>query len=144
VRAHHRLLLRALVRQHRGRRLAGLDVAAAWPAAPRPVPATALLPERAIAGDPEARATLADIHRLLATTDTTLVETLSAYIDAGGALETTARALFVHPNTVRYRLRRVADLTGFAPTDPRDRWALSIGLTLGRLTLPAAGDNRSL
>lgn len=124
--------------------LAGLAVAEAWPAAPRPVPAAALLPERAIAGDLEAQETLADIHRLLATTDTTLVETLSAYIDAGGALETTARALFVHPNTVRYRLRRVADLTGFAPTDPRDRWALSIGLTLGRLTLPAAGDDRSL
>jgi sugar diacid utilization regulator len=124
--------------------LAGLEVATAWPAAPRPVPAAALLPERAIAGDPEAQATLADIHRLLAATDSTLVDTLSAYIDAGGALETTARALFVHPNTVRYRLRRVADLTGFAPTEPRDRWALSVGLTLGRLIPPDAAVDSSL
>jgi hypothetical protein len=124
--------------------LAGLAVADAWPAAPRPVPATALLPERAIAGDLEAQATLADIHRHLGATDSTLVDTLSAYIDAGGALETTARTLFVHPNTVRYRLRRVADLTGFAPTEARDRWALSVGLTLGRLTQVDAGEDGSL
>jgi sugar diacid utilization regulator len=124
--------------------LAGLAVADAWPAAPRPVPANALLPERAIAGDLEAQATLADIHRLLAATDVTLVDTLSAYIDAGGALEATARTLFVHPNTVRYRLRRVADLTGFVPADPRDRWALAVGLTLGRLTQAVAVDEGSL
>jgi hypothetical protein len=124
--------------------LAGLAAADAWPAAPRPVLAAALLPERAIAGDLEAQATLADIHRLLAATDRTLVDTLSAYIDAGGALETTARTLFVHPNTVRYRLRRVADLTGFAPTDARDRWALSVGLTIGRLTPADADEDGSL
>jgi sugar diacid utilization regulator len=124
--------------------LAGLAVASAWPAAPRPVPAALLLPERAIAGDLEAQATLADIHRLLAETDGALVDTLSAYIDAGGGLEATARALFVHPHTVRYRLRRVADVTGFAPTEARDRWALSVGLTLGRLAELPAADDRSL
>ena len=37
------------------RRSAGLDVAAAWPAAPRPVDADDLLPERALAGDPARR-----------------------------------------------------------------------------------------
>ena len=31
----------------------------------------------------------------------------------------TARILFVHPNTVRYRLGKVADLTGYDLTDPR-------------------------
>jgi sugar diacid utilization regulator len=113
--------------------IAGLTVAGAWPGAPRPVPADALLPERAIAGDEDAREALADVYSLLAATDPTLVETLAAFIDSGGALEGTARALFVHPNTVRYRLRRVSDVCGFAPTDPRERWALSIGLTLGRL-----------
>jgi hypothetical protein len=124
--------------------LAGLAVAEAWPTAPRPVPAASLLPERAIAGDEEAREMLADIHRLLAATDAALVDTLTAYVDCGGALEATARALFVHPNTVRYRLRRVADVTGLAPTDPRDRWALTIGLTLGRLTGAPAADDQSL
>ena len=38
-----------------------------------------------------------------------------------GSIEATARALFVHPNTVRYRLRQVAELTGSRPTDARGR-----------------------
>jgi DNA-binding PucR family transcriptional regulator len=113
--------------------LAGLNVAAAWPAAPRPVPADALLPERAIAGDEEARTALADVYSLLAVTDLTLVDTLAAFLEAGASLEATARALFVHPNTVRYRLRRVHDVSGFSPVDARERWALRIGLALGRL-----------
>jgi DNA-binding PucR family transcriptional regulator len=41
--------------------------------------------------------------------------------------------LFVHPNTVRYRLRRVTEITGFSPTDPRHALALRLGLALGRL-----------
>ena len=32
-----------------------------------------------------------------------------------------ARALFVHANTVRYRLRRVGEITGYAPPTPRRR-----------------------
>ena len=63
----------------------------------------------------------------------TLVETLSAYFASGRSLEGSARALFCHPNTVRYRLRQVADLTGHSPTDPRDAYALRLALTLGRL-----------
>ena len=34
--------------------------------------------------------------------------------------------LFVHPNTVRYRLRRATELTGFNPSDGRDAVALWI------------------
>ena len=34
-----------------------------------------------------------------------LLETLAAYFEHGSSIEATARALFVHPNTVRYRLR---------------------------------------
>ena len=49
---------------------------------------------------------------------------VSAFLDAGGALEATARALFVHANTVRYRLRRIAEMCGYAPTDPRGALAL--------------------
>ena len=41
--------------------------------------------------------------------------------------------LFVHPNTVRYRLRRVADVTGVVPTEPRGAFALRLALALGRL-----------
>ena len=45
--------------------------------------------------------------------------------------------MFIHPNTVRYRLRRVADITGYSPTDARGAFTLRMGLTLGRL----AGDD---
>jgi DNA-binding PucR family transcriptional regulator len=41
--------------------------------------------------------------------------------------------LFVHPNTIRYRLRKAADLTGCDATDPRDALVLRIALTVGRL-----------
>jgi len=47
----------------------------------------------------------------------------------------------VHANTVRYRLRRVAQLTGFAPTDPRGAFALRVALTLGRLDAAAGRAN---
>jgi DNA-binding PucR family transcriptional regulator len=41
--------------------------------------------------------------------------------------------LFVHPNTVRYRLRRVADLTGYTPAEGRGAFALWVSIVLGRL-----------
>jgi len=55
------------------------------------------------------------------------------YLDLGRSLEGTARALFVHPNTVRYRLRRVADITGWDPADPREGFVLQVAITAGRL-----------
>ncbi|WP_433293102.1 PucR family transcriptional regulator [Actinoplanes sp. CA-030573] len=42
-----------------------------------------------------------------------LVATAVAYLDHGQRLDLTAGALHLHPNTVRYRLRRLQDLTGF-------------------------------
>ncbi|HET7531952.1 MAG TPA: helix-turn-helix domain-containing protein, partial [Nocardioidaceae bacterium] len=56
----------------------------------------------------------------------------------GGSLEATARAMFVHANTVRYRLRRAADVTGLSATDPRDAYTYRVALTLGRLNPPEA------
>jgi hypothetical protein len=114
--------------------LSGLRAAPAWPGAPRPVSADALLPERALAGDTQAREQLVtDIYRPLVEAGDVLVDTVAAFLDAGGALEATARALFVHANTVRYRLRRVAEICGEAPTEPRGALALQVALVLGRL-----------
>jgi hypothetical protein len=114
--------------------MAGFRAAGAWPGAPRPVAADDLLPERALSGDGEARRILRhSAYGALAKTSGELLETLDAFLSHGGALEATARALFVHPNTVRYRLRRVAEVTGFAPLLPRDAFALRIALVLGRL-----------
>ena len=114
--------------------LAGFRAAVAWPDAPRPVSAADLLPERALDGDGEAIGRLVDdVYLRLVAEDATLVETLAAYLERTGSLEGAARELFVHPNTVRYRLRRVADVTGLTPTLPRDAWSLRLALALGRL-----------
>lgn len=114
--------------------LAGLRAAPAWPTAPRPVASADLLPERAVAGDGQARRQLvADVYRPLTDANPSLAQTLSTYFDEGGSLEATARRLFVHPNTVRYRLRRVAEVTGYTPGHPRGAYALRVALTLGRL-----------
>lgn len=104
--------------------------APAWPEAPRPVLSGDLLPERALDGDTTAREHLAG---LVAQLSEPLAETLATYLSLGGALEATARALFVHTNTVRYRLRQVEDLTGLSATTPRDAFALRIALVLARL-----------
>lgn len=120
--------------------LSGYRAAPAWPAAPRPVAAVDLLPERALAGDSEARRGLRqDVYAPLVRAGGELLETMDAFFAAGGVLESAARALFVHPNTVRYRLRRVADVTGFSPLTPRDAFALRMALTIGRLDPAAPG-----
>ncbi|AZI59508.1 PucR family transcriptional regulator [Nakamurella antarctica] len=114
--------------------LAGLRASPAWLDAPRPVASTDLLAERAIAGDPTAAARLRTaIYEPLAASTSPLTQTLQAYLDHGGALEPAARALFVHPNTMRYRLHRIAETTGRDPWNSRDALALQVALILGRL-----------
>lgn len=114
--------------------LSALRAAPAWPAAPRPVHAADLLPERALAGDAEARAELVeDVFAPLAGAGRAVLETVSTFLDSGAALEATARALFVHANTVRYRLRRVAELCGYSPLDARGAFTIQLALALGRL-----------
>jgi hypothetical protein len=116
-----------------GAALAGFRAAAGWPEAPRPSLSSELLPERALAGDGHARRHLVeDVYLPLLGARGALVETLTAYFAAGGSLEGAARTLFVHANTVRYRLRQCAELTGFAPGTPRDALVLQIALILGR------------
>jgi hypothetical protein len=117
---------------------AGMAVAKGWPAAPRPVSADDLWPERVIGGDDSARrALLANIYRPLVAASNGLVETLSSYLQLGHSLEAAARDLFVHSNTVRYRLRRVCDVTGWDPLIPREAFVLQTALVVGRLATPA-------
>ncbi len=104
-----------------------------WPDAPRPVSAHDLLPERILAGDDVARADAVEqLYRPLAEARGELVETLVAYFANGGGIEATARALFVHANTVRYRLGQIGDVTGLTPSVPRDALVLQLALVLGR------------
>jgi DNA-binding PucR family transcriptional regulator len=117
-----------------GEAISGMNAVAGWAGAPRPVPARELLPERALMGDPSAVAALhSDIMRPLADAGPALTETLDAYLESGGAIEACARKLFVHPNTVRYRLKRITDFTGRDPTVPRDAYVLRVATTVGRL-----------
>lgn len=114
--------------------LSGLRAARAWPGAPRPVSSDRLLPERALLGDVEARETLiATVYRPLEAAGDVLLDTLTAFFDSGAGLEATARALYVHANTVRYRLRRVAEVSGETPTEARGAFVLRFALALGRL-----------
>lgn len=114
--------------------LAGFAVARAWRSAPRPVEADDLLPERALAGDPLAKQTLIErIYRPLQAHSTDLVTTLWSYLDNGRSLEATARELFVHPNTVRYRLKRVSEVIGWDATGPREALILQTALILGSI-----------
>jgi DNA-binding PucR family transcriptional regulator len=119
--------------------LAGLRVAPAWPDAPRPVSADELLPERALDGDGDAVRVLVSLaYQPLLTGGAALLDTLTAYLEQGSSLEATARMLFVHPNTVRYRLRRVTELTGYTASEGRDGFTLWAAIILGRLA--ARGD----
>jgi DNA-binding PucR family transcriptional regulator len=114
--------------------LAGLRAVPAWPDAPRPVSSDELLPERALDGDADAVAVLVThAYRPLLAGGAALLDTLTAYLEQGSSLEATARMLFVHPNTVRYRLRRVTELTGYTPSDGRDGFTLWAAIILGRL-----------
>ncbi|HLK76092.1 MAG TPA: helix-turn-helix domain-containing protein [Streptosporangiaceae bacterium] len=114
--------------------LSALRAAPAWPDAPRPAGADDLLPERALDGDPDARAALiSDVYEPLLGGGHALLDTLTTYLEQGSSLEATARLLFVHPNTVRYRLRRVAELTDYTPSAGRDGFTLWVAVALGRL-----------
>jgi hypothetical protein len=116
--------------------LAGIRAVSGWPSAPRPVSAAELLPERALTGDAGAREELRKLYAELAAAGGALLETVTVYLDSGCVLEGAARALFVHPNTVRYRLRRITDVCGLSPSDARDAFTLRICLAIGRLDLP--------
>jgi len=114
--------------------VAGLRAAGGWTGAPRPVAADDLLAERSLAGDGHARHQLVtDVYAPLLQGDGVLLETAAAYVESGASIEAAARLLYVHANTVRYRLRRIADVTGLTLTEPRAAYTMRIAITLGRL-----------
>jgi DNA-binding PucR family transcriptional regulator len=113
--------------------LSGLAAVRAWPQAPRPVSAGALLAERVILGDDAARRRLLeDVYSPLEQAGGDLLATAAAYLEGGGSIEATGRALFLHANTVRYRLKKLTDVTGRDLTEPRDALVVRLALLLGR------------
>ncbi|OBH40109.1 PucR family transcriptional regulator [Mycobacterium mantenii] len=69
-----------------------------------------------------------------------LLDTLEAWFDHGGSTERAAQALYVHPNTVRQRLRKIEHRTGRLVTEPRAAAELCIALETTRRT-PPRGEN---
>jgi hypothetical protein len=60
--------------------------------------------------------------------NTSLVETLRAWLDAFGDVIAAAAAVYVHPNTFRYRLRRLAEVGALDLDDPESRFAAMLQL----------------
>ena len=60
--------------------------------------------------------------------DPLLAETLRAYLDSFGDIAAAAQSLQVHPNTVRYRVRRIEKLLSTSLADPEVRLVFSLGL----------------
>lgn len=60
--------------------------------------------------------------------DSQLVATLAAWLDSFGDVKSAAAASFVHPNTFRYRLRRVVEVGGIDLDDPEERFAAMLEL----------------
>ena len=68
-----------------------------------------------------------------------LAETLAAWLRHRGRTEEVARALHVHPQTVRYRLGRLRDLFGERLEDPDARFELEVALRVEPTPGPGAG-----
>ena len=55
-------------------------------------------------------------------------KTLATYLDHFGEPQRAALALHIHPNTLRYRMHRLADVTPIDLTSPQVRLALRLQL----------------
>ena len=92
-----------------------------------------LVAERAVAGEQPARTTLIDtVYRPLLA-HPTLLDTATTFLELGGTIEATARHLYVHTNTVRYRLGRICEVIGYDITVPREAFTVHLALAMGRL-----------
>jgi hypothetical protein len=73
-----------------------------------------------------------------------LVRSLSEYLERGGSLDQAAEALFIHRSTLKYRLGRIASLTGVDLADPDARFNLQLATrTLATIRALATGSGES-
>jgi len=118
--------------------LSAFSVAGGWRHLPRPVLADDSLPERVLAGDPQARTQLLEaIYYPLRDHPLDLLDTAWAFFLNGHSLEATAKDLYIHANTVRYRLRKIAEIIEWDPTHPRDALTIHFAIVVGKI-----GDNQ--
>ena len=62
-----------------------------------------------------------------------LIHTLQVYFEHNGNLSQAAEALFVHRNTLIYRMDRIASITGINLDDPETRLAMQLALHIYRM-----------
>jgi purine catabolism regulator len=67
-----------------------------------------------------------------------LLETLEAFCDRLGNLSQTAEKLFIHRNSLLYRMERIAQLTGLDVNNPDTRLAVHLALKVRKMLKPAA------
>jgi hypothetical protein len=91
-----------------------------------------VLLEYQLTRDSDARPLLAGLLDPLET-NPDLVQTLECYFEQEFDRRGTATTLHVHPNTLDYRLRRIAALTGLDPAKPSGQQLLAAALTARRL-----------
>lgn len=84
----------------------------------------------AAAGRFPARGPIADLARHDAANSTSYVATLRAWLETQGELTQAAERLGVHPNTIRYRLRKMAEVTPLRLDLPEKRLAMIIELAV--------------
>lgn len=89
-----------------------------------------LMAARVINGDPSAIESLVDLMRTQLKQD--VRTTLATYLEVAPSIESCARTQFIHVNTVRYRLKKVHEITGLDPADPTSALTLRIALMLDR------------
>jgi hypothetical protein len=75
---------------------------------------------------------------------TRYVETLRAWLAAQGDLQEAAASLGVHENTVRYRLRKMSEVTDLDLTDARKRFAMTVELAVADDTIPGLSEGDKL
>ncbi|MGO8961735.1 MAG: PucR family transcriptional regulator [Streptosporangiaceae bacterium] len=64
-----------------------------------------------------------------------LVATLGTYLDCGGSYDATANALSAHRSTLKYRLRRIREVSGHDLGDPDARFNLQLAARAWRTIL---------
>lgn len=102
-----------------------------------------VLLEAALCRTDELTARLAGKLRPVTARNPYLLDTLAAFLDSDCERRELAQQLFIHPNTLNHRLRRVSELTGLSLTSARDLCVLKASLVAWRVvsendTRPAA------
>lgn len=116
------------------RAIAGLVARPSRPSDRDVIEAGALLPERSLMGETAAQLELIErCYETLQNSGTGLLETVDAMFENDCVLEKAARALPVHVNTLRYRLDKIEEVTGFDLRTTRGAFAIFTGVSLGRM-----------